>query len=174
MTHKGRLKHWIVALGLAALLAASAGKETKAETLSDAEVYSIAKDAYVFAYPMLLTDATLRKLSNFAEAVDGDVLRFAKGKLPPVDGFWSVTAYDIEGYFIPNSINRLAIGDRDKLAPNADGSVDLYIQANSPGKKKEANWLPVGKGPFTLLLRLYSPRENVLEGAWSPPPVVRQ
>ncbi len=85
-----------------------------------------------------------------------------------------MTAYDIEGYVIPNPINRLAIGDRDKLVPNADGSVELYIQANSTGKKEEANWLPVGKGPFTPLLRPYSPRENVLEGAWSPPPVVRQ
>ncbi len=121
-------------------------------------------------YPALSSDSDGRPL----DGKNKYVLRFAKGELPPVDGFWSVTAYDIEGYFIPNPINRLAIGDRDKLVPNADGSVDLYIQASSPGEKKEANWLPVGKGPFTLLLRLYSPREEVLEGAWSPPPVVRQ
>ncbi|MGY2492530.1 DUF1254 domain-containing protein [Cupriavidus sp. CP313] len=121
-------------------------------------------------YPSLSSDSEGRPL-------DGNnryVLRFAKGKLPPVDGFWSVTAYDTAGYFIPNALKRHAIGDRDKLVANADGSVDLYVQADSPGKDKEANWLPVGKAPFTLLMRLYSPREEVLGSAWTPPAVVKQ
>jgi hypothetical protein len=120
-------------------------------------------------YPSLSTDSEGRPL-------DGDnqyVLHFAKGKLPPVDAFWSVTAYDIGGYFIPNALERQAIGDRDKLVANADGSLDLYIQADSPGKEKEANWLPVGQAPFTLLMRLYSPRPEVLDGTWTPPPVDR-
>jgi hypothetical protein len=93
--------------------------------------------------------------------------------LPPVDAFWSVTAYDAEGYFIPNALKRQALGDRDKLVANADGSLDLYIQANAPGGEKEANWLPVSKAPFTLLMRLYSPKPEFLEGRWTPPPVLK-
>ena len=121
-------------------------------------------------------DAVYPALSSDSEGqpLDGNgnyVLHFDKGKLPPVDAFWSVTAYDAEGYMIPNVLKRQAIGDRDKLVANADGSVDLYIQADSPGKEKEANWLPVGKAPFTLLMRLYSPREEFLEGNWAPPAV---
>ncbi len=118
-------------------------------------------------YPSLSTDSEGRPLDGSSNYV----LRFETGKLPPVDAFWSVTAYDIEGYFIPNTPKRQAIGDRDKLVAKADGSIDLYIQAGSPGKEKEANWLPVAKAPFTLLMRLYSPREDVLDGTWTPPPV---
>lgn len=121
-------------------------------------------------YPSLSSDGEGRPLDGNSKYV----LHFDKGKTPPVDAFWSVTAYDIDGYFIPNALRRQAIGDRDRLAVNADGSLDLYIQADSPGKDKEANWLPVGKTPFTLLMRLYSPREEFLEGNWSPPAVVRQ
>jgi hypothetical protein len=79
------------------------------------------------------------------------VLHFDEGKFPPVDAFWSVTAYDTDGYFIPNALNRLAIGDRDKLVTNGDGSLDLFIQANASSTEKEANWLPVAKATFTLL-----------------------
>jgi hypothetical protein len=123
-------------------------------------------------------DAVYPALSSDSEGqpLDGSnkyVLHFDKGKLPPVEGFWSVTAYDIDGYFIPNAIKRQAIGDRDKLATNPDSSVDLHIQADAPDKAKEPNWLPVGKAPFTLLMRLYSPREEFLQGAWTPPPVQR-
>jgi hypothetical protein len=124
-------------------------------------------------------DAVYLSLSSDSEGqpLDGNnnyVLHFDKGKLPPVDAFWSVTAYDIEGYLIPNVLKRQAIGDRDKLVVNADGSLDLYIQADFPGKAKHANWLPVDTAPFTLLMRLYSPRQEVLEGVWTPPPAVRQ
>jgi hypothetical protein len=101
------------------------------------------------------------------------VLHFAKGQEPPVNAFWSLTAYDAEGYFIPNSLQRQAIGDRDKLALNADGSLDIYLQADSPGKDKESNWLPVAKAPFNLLLRLYWPKEAVLDKSWLPPAVAR-
>lgn len=124
-------------------------------------------------------DAVYPSLSSDSEGrlLDGNnsyVLRFDKGKLPPIDAFWSVTAYDSEGYFIPNPLKRQAIGDRDKLVANADGSIDIYIQADPPGKEKEANWLPVGKAPFTLLMRLYSPREELLRGDWTPPSAMRQ
>lgn len=101
------------------------------------------------------------------------VLHFDKAGLPPVNAFWSVTAYDTEGYFIPNALKRQALGDRDKLAFNPDRSLDLYIQADSPGGDKEANWLPVAKAPFTLLMRLYSPKAEILDGTWTPPLVKR-
>jgi hypothetical protein len=121
-------------------------------------------------YPSLATDSEGQPL----DGTNAYVLHFDAGALPPVDAFWSVTAYDIEGYFIPNPLDRQAIGDRDPLVPNPDGSLDLYIQADSPDPGKEANWLPVAKAPFTLLMRLYSPRDEVLNGTWTPPPVVRQ
>jgi hypothetical protein len=120
-------------------------------------------------YPSLSTDSEGRALDGNSKYV----LHFDKGKFPPVDAFWSVTAYDTDGYFIPNALNRQALGDRDKLVANADGSLDLKIQADSPGQNKEANWLPVAKAPFTLLLRLYSPRSEFLDGAWTPLPVQR-
>lgn len=115
--------------------------------------------------------------------VDGDgqpldgghryVLHFDKGVLPPVNAFWSVTLYGSDNYQVPNPINRFALGDRDKLAYNADGSLDLYIQNASPGPGKEANWLPAPKGAFNLTMRLYSPKQKVPDGAWAPPPVKR-
>jgi hypothetical protein len=120
-------------------------------------------------YPSLSTDSEGRPLDGNSRYV----LHFDAGKFPPVDAFWSVTAYDTEGYFIANALNRLALGDRDKLVTNADGSLDLYIQANTPGGDKEANWLPVDKKPFSLLMRLYSPKSEFLSGSWIPPAVVR-
>jgi hypothetical protein len=121
-------------------------------------------------------DAIYPSLSNDADGkpLDGNfkyILHFNKSELPPVEGFWSLTAYDLDGYFIPNALNRQAVGDRSNLVSNSDGSVDLYIQADSPGGSKEANWLPVGKAPFTLMIRLYSPKEEVVDRSWTPPPV---
>jgi len=120
-------------------------------------------------YPSLSMDAEGRPLDGSTRYV----LHFDRGKLPPVEGFWSLTAYDSEGYFIPNSLNRQAIGDRSNLTFNADGSLDLYIQTESPGASKQANWLPVAKGPFTLMLRLYAPKNEVLDRTWTPPPIAQ-
>jgi len=120
-------------------------------------------------YPSLSMDAEGRPLDGSTRYV----LHFDRGKLPPVEGFWSLTAYDSEGYFIPNSLNRQAIGDRSNLTFNADGSLDLYIQTESPGASKQANWLPVAKGPFTLMLRLYAPKNEVLDRTWTPPPIAK-
>lgn len=116
-----------------------------------------------------------------ASFVDGDgkpysganryVLRFDKGTLPPANAFWSVTLYDKDGFQAPNALNRFALGDRDKLKFNADGSLDIYIQNAAPGPDKEANWLPAPRGEFNLALRLYSPRREALDGPWTPPPV---
>lgn len=99
------------------------------------------------------------------------VLHFDKGKLPPADAFWSITMYDDKGFQVPNAINRFAIGDGDPLKFNADGSLDIYVQAESPGSELESNWLPAPKGaPFQPTLRIYSPRPEVADGTWAPPP----
>ena len=70
------------------------------------------------------------------------VMHFEKGQLPPAIGFWSLTMYDANYFFVDNPLNRYTLSQRNKLKTNADGSVDLYIQAESPGKDKESNWLP--------------------------------
>ena len=102
------------------------------------------------------------------------VIRFNKGELPPVNGFWSLTMYDANYFFVPNPINRYTVSQRNKLAPNADGSVDLYVQNESPGKTKEQNWLPAPKDKFILMLRLYWPKDtppSILDGSWKIPGV---
>ena len=104
------------------------------------------------------------------------VMRFEKGRMPPAEAFWSLTMYDTDFFFVPNPINRYDLSQRNRFIANPDGSVDLYIQAESPGKDKEANWLPAPKGKFILVLRIYSPREtppSILDGTWTPPRVRR-
>jgi hypothetical protein len=93
---------------------------------------------------------------------------------PPVDGFWSLTMYNAEYFFVDNPLNRYTLSERNALKYNADGSLDLYIQAENPGKDKESNWLPAPAGPFVLMMRLYWPKEkppSILDGTWSVPPV---
>jgi hypothetical protein len=105
---------------------------------------------------------------------NGLTWRFEKGKLPPADAFWSLTMYNTEFFFGPNPINRYDLGQRDHLAANPDGSVEIYLQAASPGKDRESNWLPAPKGKFSLVMRLYAPRQtppSILNGSWTPPPV---
>jgi len=99
-------------------------------------------------------------------------IHFAADQLPPVRAFWSVTMYSPDGYFVHNPVNRFAIGDRDPLKKNADGSLDLYIQHEAPGGDKDSNWLPSPAGDFNLSLRLYWPEEAILKGKWIPPAVV--
>jgi hypothetical protein len=70
------------------------------------------------------------------------VVHIDKGQMPPVDGLWSFTMYDDKYFFVPNTLNRYTLSSRSKFVTNPDGSVDLYLQADSPGKAKEANWLP--------------------------------
>jgi hypothetical protein len=98
------------------------------------------------------------------------VLHFDKNSIPPVDAFWSLTMYDEQGFQVANPINRFAIGDRDAIKFNKDGSLDIYIQHTSPGKDKESNWLPSpAKGQLGMTLRLYAPKQSVLDGTWAPP-----
>lgn len=104
------------------------------------------------------------------------VMHFAKGQTPPVRGFWSLTMYDGQYFFVPNPLNRYTLSSRFKFNYNKDGSLDFYIQKESPGKDKEANWLPAPDGKFILMLRLYWPRDkppSILDGTWKPPAVKR-
>jgi len=100
------------------------------------------------------------------------VMHFDKGQLPPVNGFWSLTMYDSHYFFVPNSLNRYTLSQRDKFITNADGSVDLYLQADSPEEAKKPNWLPAPKADFIPMLRLYWPKQespSILNGTWKPP-----
>jgi len=118
-------------------------------------------------YPQLTADAD-------GDPITGEkdyVLHFDAGQLPPAAAFWSLTAYDTEGYQVANDINRFAIGDRDPLTFNADGSLDLYMQHTNPGPQHESNWLPIPRGPVYVTMRLYAPTREVLDGLWHPPPV---
>ncbi len=100
-------------------------------------------------------------------------LTFAKGQLPPVRGFWSLTLYNEHHFFAPNDLGRYSLGTKNRdLKPNADGSLTLYVQPDSPGKDKESNWLPAPKGEdFSLYVRAYWPQQAALDGQWTPPAV---
>ena len=96
-------------------------------------------------------------------------------QLPPVNAFWSLTLYDEQQLFVANTLNRFAIGDRDPLGKNADGSLDLYLQHALAWSRQGAQLAPdaAAAGRFALTLRLYWPKPEALDGTWSPPPVVR-
>jgi hypothetical protein len=121
-------------------------------------------------YPTSLKDAD----GNEYSGANRYVMRFPPGQLPPAEGFWSLTMYDADYFFVANPINRYSISARQDLKRNPDGSVDLLIQNASPGADREANWLPAPTGKFILMLRLYWPREadpSILDSTWTIPPV---
>jgi hypothetical protein len=99
-------------------------------------------------------------------------IHFDAGKTPPVDAFWSLTMYDERGFLIDNPIGRYAIGDRDSLAFNPDGSLDILIQHEQPDAKA-SNWLPAPADAFAVTMRLYLPKADFLDGAWKLPPIER-
>jgi hypothetical protein len=102
------------------------------------------------------------------------VMHFPKGELPPAQGFWSLTMYNAQYFFVENPLNRYSISARQNLKPNADGSVDLYIQNENPGPDKESNWLPAPRDKFILMLRMYWPKRtppSILDGTWKIPQV---
>jgi hypothetical protein len=118
-------------------------------------------------YPLNLADDT-------GKALDGAkkyTIHFDKGATPPANAFWSITLYDAEGFQVANVLNRFAVSSWMPFKTNEDGSLDLYFQNDSPGKDKEANWLPAPTGAFNLTMRLYSPRSDALTGKWNPPVV---
>lgn len=121
-------------------------------------------------YPSAFVDGEGKPLSG----ANRYVLHFEKGQEPPARAFWSVTMYDPDSFFVPNRINRYALSSWMPFKRNADGSLDLYIQADPPGKAKAANWLPAPKGAFSLTLRMYWPDErppSILDDTWKPPAV---
>lgn len=119
-------------------------------------------------YPTSKADAEGRKYNG----ANKYVMNFPKGHLPPVEGFWSLTMYDSGYFFVNNPLNRYSVSARQNLKTNPDGSTDLYIQKDSPGKDKESNWLPAPSGDFILMMRLYWPDEkkpSIINGTWTIP-----
>jgi hypothetical protein len=124
-------------------------------------------------YPTSLKDAN----SSDYDGTNKYVMHFAKGELPPVEGFWSLTMYNSQYFFVANPIDRYSISPRQNLKSNPDGSVDLYIQNESPGGGQGIERLPAPTGKFVLMLRTYWPDESppsILDGSWKPPAVQKQ
>lgn len=101
------------------------------------------------------------------------ILHFPPGGLPPVNAFWSLTMADGKERFVPNPINRYCVSNLSELVPNADGSVDIYLQNAAPAGH-ESNWLPAPMGKFRLWLRAYMPGAAILDGRYAVPPVELQ
>jgi hypothetical protein len=99
-------------------------------------------------------------------------LHFALGEFPPVKAFWSLTMYDLpQSLLVANPINRYLINSPmiPDMKKDADGGITIYIQNESPGREKEANWLPAPQGPFAMYMRLYWPADAALDGTWKAP-----
>jgi hypothetical protein len=121
-------------------------------------------------YPIGRVDSAGRPLSGQHRYT----IRFAADQLPPVNAFWSITAYDDQGFMMPNPIKRYSIGDRTGgLVRGKDGSVTIVLAKAPPTDLGAANWLPVGKDSLYLMMRLYMPKEQVIERRWTPPAIVR-
>jgi hypothetical protein len=99
------------------------------------------------------------------------IIHFPPGGLPPNNAFWSLTMGDAQNRFVANPINRYSVSDRSGLVPNADGSVDIYLQ-NTAQAGHESNWLPAPSGKFILWLRVYIPGAAILNGEYTVPPIV--
>jgi hypothetical protein len=124
-------------------------------------------------YPSVFIDADGQPF----DGANKYVIRFEKDSTPPVNAFWSVTMYDANSFFVPNAINRYAVSSWMPFRKNADGSLDIYVQSESPGPDKEVNWLPApANGPFNMTLRMYWPKEqapSIIDGTWKPPAVTK-
>ncbi|WP_457797708.1 DUF1254 domain-containing protein [Methylocystis sp. S23] len=123
-------------------------------------------------YPSAFVDGE----GNALNGANKYVIHFDKGALPPVKAFWSITMYDAASFFVANPINRYAISSWMPLKTNKDGSLDIHVQPQSPGKDKESNWLPAGEKEFNMTLRMYWPEEkapSIIDGSWKPPEVKR-
>ena len=128
---------------------------------------NLAEDA---VYPIAREDGEGQRLTG----TNDYTLTYSKEQIPPVDAFWSLTIYDEESFLVANAINRYSLSSRDEMNYGEDGSLTIYIQQESPGKDKEANWLPAPQGEIGYLaLRLYAPKKQVLDGIWKPQPVMR-
>jgi len=115
-------------------------------------------------YPLHLADDSGKPLNG----ANKYSIHFDKGATPPVNAFWSITLYDAEGFQVANVLDRFALSSWMPFKTNLDGSLDLFFQNESPGKDKEANWLPAPRGAFNLTMRLYAPTTDALTGKWNP------
>jgi len=123
-------------------------------------------------YPNYSTDADGQPLTG----ANNYTLTFPAGQLPPANAFWSVTMYKLpERLLVENPISRYLINSPmlPNLVKNPDGSLTIYIQTSSPGPEKEANWLPAPPGPFAVVMRVYWPKPDALDGTWQPPKLVK-
>jgi hypothetical protein len=125
-------------------------------------------------YPYTEVDSTGQKLTG----ANKYTLTFLKDATPPANGFWSITMYMIDGgwWFVPNALNKFTVSLRDNPKFNADGSLTLYFQNETPGADKKANWLPAPMGEFIPMLRMYWPKDtspSIINGTWKPPAVVK-
>jgi hypothetical protein len=125
--------------------------------------------SYEAAYPQVFLDENGEQLTGSRQYV------LHIDEPPPADAFWSVTMYNIpEFYLVANPIERYSIGDRTPgLKYNEDGSLDIYLQKDSPGSGNESNWLPSPEGDFRPILRMYQPRPEALDGTYVLPPIRR-
>ncbi|GAA0472365.1 DUF1254 domain-containing protein [Streptomyces olivaceiscleroticus] len=120
-------------------------------------------------YPLVLTDSRGRQLTGAHRYT----IHFPPGHTPPARAFWSLTMYDQQGFLVPNPIDRYEIGHTVTPRRNSDGSMDIHLQHDRPAAAEErANWLPAPAGTFNVMLRMYWPRQAVLNGTWAPPPVI--
>ena len=120
------------------------------------------------AYWTTTSDSTGQKLN----ARHAYILHFPAGQLPPNEAFWSLTMNDVAGFMVSNPIDRYSLGDRSGLVPDADGSIDIYMQSTAPAGH-EPNWLPAPAGSFKLMLRAYLPGPAILNGEYHLPPVMK-
>lgn len=126
-------------------------------------------------------DADIVQIASYADSdsekydsIKNYVLHFNKEEIPQVNALWSVSLYNNSGFFPKKAVKRFSLGSKDSLKFNKDGSLDIYIQKNSPGKDKESNWLPSpSEGEFGLVLRCYWPKEELAEGKWKAPAVTK-
>ena len=120
-------------------------------------------------YPTAFVDGDGKPLSG----ANRYVVHFDKGQTPPANAFWSLTMYNAQNFMVENPLDRYDIAGWMPLTYNADGSLDVYIQRESPGKEKESNWLPSAGEDFSITIRVYWPKPAVIDGRWKPPPVQR-
>lgn len=100
-------------------------------------------------------------------------MTFGKGQTPPVRGFWSLTVYNRYHFFVPNEIKRYSVGTKlSTMKNNGDGSLTIYVQADPPPEAQRSNWLPAPKADaFSLFMRAYWPKTEIIDGSWTPPAV---
>ena len=124
-------------------------------------------------YPVAEVDADSKPF----DGANRYVMHLPAGQLPPVDGFWSLTMYDGQYFFVPNKLNRYTLSARNPLKHNGDGRVDLYLQASSPGAAKGGQLAADGSErqvhPDAAALLAEETPPSILDGTWKPPPVAR-